>query len=154
MSEKLIRNVLRGVQWTLLGISVLFTVIFAIQISGAEGMAAEMEATNPILVWTYILLALGACVAVIFPVIYIAQNPRKAIKVFVALAALAVVILISYLASDATPISAQSASANPDFSNRAVLLMSDTGIIATYILLGVSVLLLVATGLRSLISNR
>ena len=64
------------------------------------------------------------------------------------------VILISYLLASGDPIKVATASSNPDFSNRTVLLTTDTGIIATYIMLGIAILLLAYTGVKSMIGNK
>jgi len=71
---------------------------------------------------------------------------KKTIKALIGIVGMAVVLLIGYLLSDATPIVAPQN--NPDFSNPTVLILTDTGIIATYILFGVSVLILLYTGVR------
>lgn len=121
----------------MMGVSVVLTVLFYTN-NITEG---------PFLVWAYILFAIAAFFALAFPVYFFISNPKKAIKALVGIGAMAVVLLIGYLLSDATPIVA--AQNIPDFSDPMVLVLTDTGLIATYILFGVSFLLLLYTGARS-----
>lgn len=121
----------------MMGVSVVLTVLFY----------SDNITEGPFLVWAYILFAIAALFALAFPVYFFISNPKKAIKALLGIGAMAIVLLIGYLLSDATPIVA--AQNNPDFTDPKVLVWTDTGLIATYILFGVSFLLLLYTGARS-----
>ncbi|MGP1362365.1 MAG: hypothetical protein ACTTKZ_01600 [Bacteroides sp.] len=152
MSEKIIKRVLRIALGVLLLISVVLSIIFVVNISGTDERSALMSAVEPLLDWTYVLLIIAAASAVLFPIAYIVQNPRKAIKALVALVILAIVVSIAYALADGEPL--QTASLNPDFKDSAVLKFSDTGIYTAYILIVASIVLLLATGVRNMINNR
>lgn len=154
MSEKIMRVSLRIGFWLLMVITAIIAVLFVIRISGAESRAMESAAVQPALYWTYILLAIATFFAVIFPVIFIIRNPKKAIKALISLLILGVIVLVAYLLADATPIVTATSATNPDFSDRGVLLLSDTGLRTTYILICVAILMLLFTGVRSIIRNR
>ena len=154
MSEATIKRILRIALWVLMGVSVIFAAVFVAQIYDTNNRELQMNATEPILVWTYVLLAIAAVAAIIFPLIQVVRNPRNALKLLVSVGALGLVILISYLLASGDPIKVATANSNPDFSNRTVLLTTDTGIIATYIMLGIAILLLAYTGVKSMIGNK
>lgn len=154
MSEKIIKRLLRIFLGVLLLVSVILGVYFVVMISGTDEREALMNAIEPVIDWTYFLLIVAAACAVIFPVIFIVQNPRKAVKALISLVILAVIVLISYALSDGTPIQTATSATNPDFANPTVLKFTDMGIFTAYILIGASILLLVVTGVRNMISNR
>ncbi|KQM08716.1 MAG: hypothetical protein AL399_05790 [Candidatus [Bacteroides] periocalifornicus] len=154
MSEATIKRILRIALWVLMGVSVIFAAVFVAQIYDTNNRELQMNATEPILIWTYVLLAIAAVAAIIFPLIQVVRNPRNALKLLVSVGALGLVILISYLLASGDPIKVATANSNPDFSNRTVLLTTDTGIIATYIMLGIAILLLAYTGVKSMIGNK
>ncbi|MFO8020847.1 MAG: hypothetical protein R6U65_00165 [Perlabentimonas sp.] len=148
MSNKLIELLVKIFSWTLMGVSVIVALVYFFRISGAEA-EQEIVVAEPYILWALILLGLTAFLAILFPIINIVLNPKNAVKALLGLITIGVVFLIGYLGSDTTPI--ESAVSNPDFSDPAVLRFADTGIIATYILLGVAILSLIFTGIRSLI---
>lgn len=154
MSEATIKRILRIALWVLMGVSVIFAAVFVAQIYDTNNRELQMNATEPILIWTYVLLAIAAVAAIIFPLIQVVRNPRNALKLLVSVGALGLVILISYLLASGDPIKVATANSNPDFSNWTVLLTTDTGIIATYIMLGIAILLLAYTGVKSMIGNK
>lgn len=152
MSENAVRKLLRITLWAMMLISVVLIVMFVINTNAAEqDRIAQKTAANPLIIWAYVLLAIAAVTAVLFPVGYLVRNPRKAVKALVALALLVLVFFVGYLLADPTPIQTATSITNPDFSDRGVLLMTDTGIITTYIMLGLAVLALLVTGVRGII---
>lgn len=58
--------------------------------------------TQELLVWAYILFAISAGAAIIFPLVRFIMNPKDAMKGIIAMAGLVLVILIAYSMSDAT----------------------------------------------------
>ena len=78
--------------YALLGISVLLTALFFGGIWVTE---------SALIIWSYLLVIIAALAAVVFPVIYLVQNPAKAKGALFSVAGLLVVFGISYLiASD------------------------------------------------------
>lgn len=107
----------------------------------------DADSVQSFIVWAYILFGIAAVTALVFPVINFVRNPKNAVKSLIGLGAIAVVFLIGYLAADATAL--PSPTQNPDLSNPSVLVISDTGLIATYILFGSALFLMLYTGIRS-----
>lgn len=152
MSENIVRKILRISLWAMMLISVVLIVLFVLRINSADGdVLVEKSAANLLIVWAYILLGIATVTAILFPVGYLVLNPKKAIKALISLALLAFVFFIGYLLADPTPIQTATSNVNPDFSDRGVLLMTDTGIITTYIMLCIAVFALLFTGVRGII---
>lgn len=138
MSNSSISTSLKVLSWLLMGVSVILTVLFY------AGNITE----EPFIFWAYILFGLAVLMALVFPIYFFVRNPKSALKTLGAVALLGVIFLIGYLLSDATPIF--SPTQNPDLSNPSVLVLTDTGLIATYVMFGVALLLLLYTGARSI----
>jgi membrane associated rhomboid family serine protease len=96
---------------------------------------------------------IGAVLAVLFPLVHFILNPKNIAKVLVSLGALAAVFVAAYLLSDTTPIVTATSALEPNFSDPSVLKLADTGIIATYILLGTALLALLVTGVRGIFNR-
>jgi hypothetical protein len=79
--------------------------------------------------------------------------PKKAVKTLAGIAMLGAVFLIGYLFADSTPISNFGSTPNPDFENTGVLVWTDAGLIATYVLAAVAVFSLFFTGVRSIFTR-
>lgn len=126
--------------WLLMGVSIVITILFFLSNQDVDSVESFID-------WAYILFAIAAVSAIVFPVVNMIRNPKNVTKSLVGLLAVAVIVIIGYLLADATPI--PSPTQNPDLSNPTVLIISDTGLIATYILFGISLLLLLFTGIRS-----
>lgn len=105
------------------------------------------------IMWAYVLVAIATVLAVAFPIIFFALNPKNAVKALLGIGAVGVVFLIAYLMADATPIVTATSALDENFSNPSTLRIADTGILATYILLGVAVVSLLLTGLRSIFNR-
>ena len=60
--------------------------------------------TSTLLNWAYILCGIAIIAAIIFPVIRLFTRPKHAMKSFIGLAGVVVVILIGYALADGTPI--------------------------------------------------
>jgi hypothetical protein len=153
MSDKLLNKVLVIGKWALIAISVVLFAIFAVQIVGSDGREAQLDACAPVLDWTYLLLGIAVVVALVFPLIFLFRYPKKAIKLAISLGILALILVISYVLADSTPIVTATSAQNMDFSDPKVLSFTDTGLIATYILLGIAIVLLAATGIRASIRS-
>ena len=152
MSNKLIALITKIISWVIMGASIIVALVFFFRISGAE---ADMEViiAAPYINWAIILLLIGAVLAVVFPLVHFILNPKNIAKVLVSLGVLAAVFLTAYLLSDTTPIVTATSALEPNFSDPAVLKLADTGIIATYILLGTALLALLFTGVRGIFNR-
>lgn len=127
--------------YLLIGVSAILIAIFYFgpDVEGTTGTnLEEPKITNFILQWAYILLGLGALLAIIFPVGYMVVNPKNAFKALVALVIVGVVVLAGYLlASDEI---LQMASYQGTDNNPVTLKWSGTGLLTMYILLGLAIL--------------
>ena len=59
--------------------------------------------TSALLNWSYVLFAIAIIAAVVFPIARLATRPQQAMKSFIGLGAVVVLILIAYAMSDGTP---------------------------------------------------
>ncbi|MDY0200088.1 MAG: hypothetical protein WC951_05370 [Bacteroidales bacterium] len=152
MSNKSIRLLIKIISWGVMGASILVALIYFVRISGAAPEDRTSVAASYIN-WSIILLGVAALLAVIFPLVHFLFNPKNFVKVLLSLGALALVFVVAYLVADTTPIITATSATETNFSNPDVLRFADTGIISTYILLGVALLLLAFTGLRGIFNR-
>ncbi|MDD3567650.1 MAG: hypothetical protein PHT92_04540 [Bacteroidales bacterium] len=152
MSNKLIALITKIISWVIMGASIIVALIYFLRISGAEPEMETVVAT-PYINWAIVLLLVGAVLAVLFPLVHFILNPKNIAKVLISLGALAVVFIAAYLLADTTPIVTATSALEPNFSDPAVLRLADTGIIATYILLGTAILALLFTGVRGIFNR-
>lgn len=107
-----------------------------------QGSAPQPE-VDTMLRWTYAMIGLGLASVILLPLFNIAKNPKSAIRSLIGLAIVAVIVLIAYSLSDATPIYTPG---NPEgYTDAMELKLSDTGLITTYIALGIAVLSILVT---------
>lgn len=144
MSENIVKILVKVFTWSIMIVSVALAVLFFL------GYINEA----PFIVWAYVLTLVAAFLAVLFPIIFMFLYPKKVLKALGGIAIIGLVFLIGYMFADATPIKdISSANPNPNFANIGVLVYSDMGLIASYLLAGVAVLLLLFTGVRSIFSR-
>lgn len=137
MSNSSISTLIKVLSWLLMGVSVILTVLFY------TGNISE----EPFIIWAYILFGLAALFALVFPLYFFIRNPKNALKTLLGLALMGVVALVGYVLADPTPM--YSPTNDPNFSITNVLVLTDTGLIATYILFAVALVLMLYTGARS-----
>jgi hypothetical protein len=128
--------------WALLIISAVLVVSLMVNISENEADPTMGGWINTNLLWAYMLIAIGAGVAILAGLFHMATDFEAAKKGLIALAFLGAVALISYLlASDQIPqfIGVQKF-INDGTLTPQVAKLVDTGLYATYILLGLAVL--------------
>ena len=133
------------VLWVLLIISAVLIVSMMVNISENETDAAMGSWINSNLVWTYILMGIGAGIAILAGLYHMITDIKAAKKGLLSLAFLGVIAFVSYmLASDAMPqfVGVQR------FINEGILTpqvskLVDAGLYATYILLALSILSIV-----------
>jgi len=73
----------------LLGLSALLSILFMVDIV-SEGL---------LITWCYILLAIAAITAIVFPIITMAQNPKGAKNALIGVVALVVICALGYFMS-------------------------------------------------------
>ena len=101
--------------------------------------------TASLLNWAYVLFVIAVIAAVIFPIVRLFTRPKQAMKSFIGLAALAVVVLIAYAMADGTPMNIIGYSGTDNVPSR--LIFSDTIIYTMYILFGAAIIAIFATEL-------
>ncbi len=106
----------------------------------SQGAEPQPE-VDMMLRWTYAMIGMALAAVVVLPIFNIAKNPKSALRSLIGLAIVAVIVLIAYALSDATPIQTPSNT----YVNPTELRLSDTGLITTYIAFGVAILSIVVT---------
>ncbi len=95
--------------------------------------------------WAYILFIIAVVAALVFPIVRLFTRPKQAMKSFIGLAALVVVVLIAYAMADGTPMNIIGYSGPDNIPSR--LIFSDTIIYTMYILFGGAIIAIFATEL-------
>ena len=128
--------------WVLLIVSAVLIVSMMANISENEADPTMGGWINSNLIWAYILMAIGAGIAILAGLFHMATDISAAKKGIISLVFLGVVALISYLlASDAIPqFPGVQKFINDGTLTTQVAKMVDAGLYATYILLGLAVL--------------
>jgi hypothetical protein len=135
MSNKLSR-ILSLSLYVLLAVSVVFTLIFYMgnKVPGTEGTAfEEPKITDNMIIWAYILVAIAAVAAIIFPVITLIKNPSHAKNILIIILVTAVLVGVSYLMASSESISFLKVEATTS-----TLKLVDTGLTISYILVAIA----------------
>jgi ABC-type enterochelin transport system permease subunit len=120
----------------LLAVSALLAVIFYV---GAKEIDGETPViTQQFILWAYLLVGIATISAVSFPIIQMITNPQKAKKSLLGIAALAAVVAIAYFFSSGE-LMHFSSQGMAKFNVSSTLKQVDTGIITTYILVGIAI---------------
>ena len=128
--------------WVLLIVSAVLVVSLMVNISENEADPSMGSWINSNLVWAYILMAVGAGIAILASLFHMITDIKAAKKGIISILFLGAVAVISYLlASDEIPqfLGVQKF-INDGTLNEQVAKLVDTGLYATYILLGLAVL--------------
>lgn len=128
--------------WALIIVSTILLVSLFANISDVDTDPTMGRWINSNLVWSYILVAVGAGVAVLSGLFHMFTDKKAAKSGLISLGFMAVVVLIAYLlASPEIPqfIGVDKFLADGTLNER-VAKLTDTGLYATYILLGLAVL--------------
>ncbi len=99
--------------------------------------------TSTLLNWAYILFGIAIIAAIIFPIIRLFSRPKQAMKSFIGLAVVVVVVLIAYAMADGTPMKIIGYN-GPD-NVPSMLILSDTVIYKMYILFAGTILAIIGT---------
>lgn len=137
MQNSSLSTILKVLSWLLMGVSAILTVLFYVGIISEE----------PFIIWAYILFGLAGLTALVFPIYFFIGNPKNALNTLFGIGIMVVVFGAGYALADSTPII--SPTNDPNFNNFNVLVLTDAGLIGTYIMFGAALLLLIYTGVRS-----
>ncbi len=140
------------VLWVLLIVSAVLVVSLMVNISDNEADATMGGWINSNLIWAYILMAVGAGIAVLSGLFHMATDMQAAKKGLISLVFVVAVALVSYLlASDALPqFAGVQKFINDGTLTPQVSKLVETGLFATYILLGIAILSIAASSVTRL----
>lgn len=145
MEDKL-SKILNILLYVIIGISVVLGIYFVfIKDFPAEPPAPDITMLH--MFWAYALLIIAALLAIIFPIIFIIQNPAKAKSILITVIAFVVLFGIAYLmASGSTQGDVyEEFSVSAEASKRV-----GTGLIATYILGGAAIAVTIFSGISKI----
>jgi uncharacterized membrane-anchored protein len=129
--------------WALIIVSVILLVSLIVNVNeDVETDPAMLSWVNTNLIWAYILVAIGAGVAILSGLFHMFTDKKAAKNGIISIAFLGVVAVIAYImASPEIPqfIGVDKFLADGTLNER-VAKLTDTGLYATYILLGLAVL--------------
>lgn len=144
MNNKIFKYI-KYLSYVMLGLGVVVFAYFLVasltqtQPSSEPGFAAwsagSVSGINVMLIYAYILLAVTILVALIFPLINIVKNPKGSMRSLIGLLAMVVVLGIGYIFSKSTPI----ITPVDTYDNVFELRLTDTGLIAAYIIFFVAI---------------
>ena len=97
--------------------------------------------TSTLINWAYVLFGIACVVALLFPVVRLATRPKQAMKSFIGVALIAVIILIAYSMSDGTPLKLTGYTGSDNVPSS--LKFADTMIYTMYILFAGAILAIV-----------
>ncbi|PIF05471.1 MAG: hypothetical protein CSA36_06530 [Draconibacterium sp.] len=131
--------------WVLIVISAILVVSLLVNISENETDATMGGWISTNLVWAYVLIALGAGIAILAGLFQMITNKAAAKRGLISLVFMAAVVLVAYfLASPEIPkFPGVDKFINNGTLNETVAKLVDTGLIATYIFLGIAILAIV-----------
>jgi hypothetical protein len=93
--------------------------------------------TDIALIWAYILVIITMIVSIVFPLLHVFSNPRGLVRLLLVLAGAAVIVIISYLLSNDTPIEILGYNGTSN-SDPTTLKLIDTVLFITYMLFGLA----------------
>ncbi|MDL2251862.1 hypothetical protein LJC12_03335 [Odoribacter sp. OttesenSCG-928-J03] len=99
--------------------------------------------TGALLNWAYVLVVIAIISAIIFPIIRLFTRPKEAMKSFLGLGAIVVLILIAYAMADGTPLNI--VGYNGTDNEPSTLIFTDTLIYTMYLLFGAVVAAIIGT---------
>ncbi len=145
-------KVLTIILWVILAISAVLVVSLMVNL-GEDTDPAMNSWINNNIIWTYILLVVGAGIALLAGVFHMISDIGAAKKGLLSLAFIAVIAIVSYiLASDAIPqfIGVDKYLADGSLT-ASIAKMVDAGLIATYLLFGIAVLSVVWSSISNVL---
>ncbi len=129
---KKIAKIANVVMYVLLLFAIVFTVL-TLAGGTVEGDTNETPVfLDTVLNYTYILFVIGLGLAIIFEIYHVITNPANAKRSLISLGFIAVVIGVSYLMSDGTPMKIIGYEGSDNVPS--MLIMTDVGLFVFYIL--------------------
>jgi hypothetical protein len=131
--------------WVILAVSAVLIVSMMVNISENKADPVMGGWINTNLIWSYILLAAGAGIALLAGILQMVSDLGAAKKGLISLGAIALVAVVAYsLATDAIPqfIGVDKFIADGTLTP-SIAKMVDAGLIATYLLFGIAILSIV-----------
>ena len=150
-----ISKIITIILWALIAVSAILTVSLMANINNSnESDPAMLSWININLIWVYILGIIGASLAVIFGLFHSFSNAQSAKKGIISLAFLGGVVLIAYISASPTiPNFLGVDKFIADGLNESTMKLVDTGLIALYIMLGISILTFIIGPIIRLVRN-
>lgn len=138
--------------WVLIGISVILSISLIANISDNEQDPNMLSWLNINIIWVYILGIVGTCLAFFFAIYHTLTSKEAAKKGLISILFLAAVVLVSYLLSSPEMPNFIGAQKFIDggLTGQTIKLI-DTGLIALYIMLAISVLVFIISPVIRLI---
>lgn len=99
--------------------------------------------TAALLNWAYILFGIAIIAALIFPIVRLVTRPKQAMKSFIGLAIVVVLVLIAYAIADGTPMKIIGYNGSDNVPS--MLILSDTIIYTMYFLFAGAILAILGT---------
>lgn len=115
--------------------------LFGGDVEGAQYYTPNF--TSSLLNWAYVLVVLAILSAMVFPIARLFTRPKQAMKSFIGVGVIIVVVLIAYALSDGTPL--QLVGYTGEDNVPSTLKFADTIIFTMYILFGGAFAAIVAT---------
>jgi O-antigen ligase len=136
--DKILKYVSRIAVILLIAAGVFITIL--IWIKGDDALKTEPlrnQILNPFMIIAYVAIIFCAFLAIIFPLIQLIQNPKRALTILIGIAAIAGLWFVSY--------SLSTGSVDPDFliknnTTESVARYVGAGMICTYIIFGATII--------------
>jgi hypothetical protein len=91
--DKIILNVFKAISLILIGLAVILQIV--VLVKGEDGLVGSSVLDNFARL-AYVALAIAAILAILFPILFMIQNPKNALKVLIGLAGFVVIGFICY----------------------------------------------------------
>ncbi|MDR1341281.1 MAG: hypothetical protein LBK58_14690 [Prevotellaceae bacterium] len=112
-----------------------------------------MEVINPMLVWSYILIGIAAVLTIFLPIPQMIENPKSAIGILVGILAFVVVVGVSYLFASEY-LDPRLILPGQEVPSEGTVKFSDVNLISTYIMLGATILVTLASSVVNFLKLR
>ena len=134
--------------------NILMYVIIAISLIVTIYFLADPheERAGTLFIWTYILMGLGIALLVAVPILNVRTNPASLKKGAINIAFMVVLFGLAYLFASDSQTTATAAQTIPP--SPATLKITDTGLIATYLLLAIGVCSIIFASVYTGLKNR